>query len=118
MQPISDLRKTRAANKLLDRLNDLGVATYHHHNHNAIVGKSDQITRYNDKWADCQRTIVNNDALGSVHNGAFLRGQGGIFTTLSRPYNIDTASDLFINAEEQRTLIDLGVHDRWKLDKA
>jgi hypothetical protein len=32
---------------------------------------------------------------------------------MSRPYNLKNAPDLFIEAEQRRTLIDLGYNDRW-----
>ena len=97
-------------------LEQVGSGTYHHHNNNAIVG-TDVFTKYNDKWADQQRRIPNQTA-GSVHTGHFARGQGGIFSTVSRPYNIDTAADIFIESENRSALLDLGSRDRWQLEKS
>ena len=56
--------------------------------------------------------------IGSVKVGDFRRGQGGIMCKMSRPYNLKNAPDLFIEAEQRRTLIDLGYNDRWQLDQS
>lgn len=93
-----------------EKLNELGPATYHHHFHNAVIGSSEPQGRYNAKWRE--KTDME---LGSVKSGDFRRGQGGIMCRMSRPYNLKNAPDLYIEAEQRRTLIDLGYNDRWQL---
>jgi hypothetical protein len=97
--------------KLKKGLNDMGPAIYHHHFHNAIVGNDEPAGRYNAKWRDSE-----DNSIGHVKVGDFRRGQGGIMCRMNRPYNLKNAPDLFIEAEQRRTLIDLGYNDRWQLN--
>jgi hypothetical protein len=89
----------------------MGPAIYHHHFHNAVVGNHEPAGRYNAKWRSKQGN------LGEVKVGDFLRGQGGLMCKLSRPYTLKEAPELFIEAEQRRTLIDLGYNDRWHLNQ-
>ena len=57
----------------------MGVGTYHHHNHNAILG-NDHIDKY-----DCHSK--ERKLQGQVKTGEFSRGQGGIYNIYGRPEN-------------------------------
>ena len=73
-------------------------AAYHHHYHNAIVGHDDPDIRYNGKWLD-QNPEINllnssettasklQNEIGTVRVGAFRRGQGGLYSNLTQPFN-------------------------------
>ena len=80
----------------------MGVGTYHHHNHNAIVGH-DHIDKY-----DCSSKERKNS--GEVKIGEFARGQGGILNHLGRPEN--QISNL---APLDRNEID---YNQWRYEKA
>lgn len=47
--------------------------------------------------------------IGTVRVGAFRRGQGGLFSTLSRPYDAQNAKKLYVEAEKKKKLLEIGV---------
>ena len=108
-----------AEKKLQDRLRKMSAA-YHHHYHNAIVGHEDPDSRYNAKWLDQNpelklltsnedtQNLVQNE-IGSVRVGAFRRGQGGLFSKLSRPFDAQNAKQLYVEAEKKKKLLEIGV---------
>ena len=57
----------------------MGVGTYHHHNHNAIIG-NDHIDKYDSHSKE-------RKSKGEIKIGEFSRGQGGICNHLGRPEN-------------------------------
>lgn len=85
-----------------------GPANYHHHYHNAIVGMEDADGRYNAKWLDLGglKSPQNHD-LGGVTTGDFRRGQGGLFCRITRPYNAVNIPELYMEAEQKRSFLNL-----------
>lgn len=66
-----------ASAQLIGDLQDMGPAIYHHHYHNAIVGRTDAPFRYNRKWnapgkSETEDTLTNT--IGQVKPNSFRRG--------------------------------------------
>ena len=100
--------------KLQNKLKKMN-AGYHHHFHNAIVGHADPDMRYNAKWLETNPTMSNQflmdeasvlqNKIGNVRAGAFRRGQGGLFSNLSVPFDALNANKLFIESEKRKKLL-------------
>ena len=100
-----------ASKALLDGLHDLGPAWYHHHYHNAIIGNKDADARYNNKWTRRKRNShvpKLTETVGAVGTCTFARGQGGIFTKVENPLDVQQAASVIARSLRKKTVMDLG----------
>lgn len=115
-----DLRDASA--ELLGDLHDMGPAIYHHHYHNAIVGRSDAPFRYNRKWNAPRSPDINDsltNTIGAVKTGAFGRGQGGIYEKTEIPAAVArTTSNLNKHSPTKSSANAIGMGENWSMHKS
>ena len=109
-----------ASQNLIENLHEMGPAIYHHHYHNAIVGKTDVPFRYNrrrnQQSLDSEEALTNT--IGTVKPNSFRRGQGGIFDKSEIPSGYASRMSENYKSQGPTMMDELGMDEKWSMHKS